>query len=133
LEAHWNNRNVRVTALVLLRARDHHAIGGHENISRATLGAVAPSGRAIDRARSELEALGFAVSPRGALGLAITADVEHFEHVFDVGITVDESGAIHTTADGGALPVDALPEPLRRTVTSIEFESPPDFGPASFG
>ncbi|MFW6288367.1 MAG: hypothetical protein ACOC2Q_01145 [Spirochaetota bacterium] len=128
---------MRVTAIVLLRARDGSAIQGHEAISRSTLEAMTPNGEEVDEVERELETLGFTVELRGPLGLAITAEAVHFERVFGVRITANERGTTCTEVDSNeesrVLPVRRLPRRLQRDVSSIEFEGPPDFGPGSFG
>lgn len=78
--------------------------------------------------------LGFGVTTISQGVLVLTAKAEIFEAGFRTQLIVDAAGArrVSDGAETRTLPIDALPAPLRQMVAEVEFEAPPEFGPADF-
>jgi hypothetical protein len=114
-----------VSAQVLLRPASGRRIGGRDEITSENIRDYAPPADAVALARRTFEADGFEVGPLVGVSFSIAAPVSRFERVFKTPITVEGRSSLE-------LPLDALPEPLRRVIETVTFERPVDFGPGSY-
>ena len=107
------------TVLVVLRPSSGAPLppGG---LTSATVHAGAPDPQAAERVRSHLAGRGFDLGPLVGISFSITGTRELIRQVFG------------DVPDAGALPLDRLPEDVRRLMLAVEAEAPPDFGPNSF-
>jgi hypothetical protein len=111
-----------VSAQVLLRPASGRRIGGRDEITSENIRDYAPPADAAALARKTFETDGFDVGPLVGVSFSIAAPVSTFERVFKTSI-------------GGStleLPLDALPEPLRRVIEAVTFQRPVDFGPGAY-
>jgi hypothetical protein len=113
-----------VSAQVLLRPASGRRIGGRDEITSENIRDYAPPADAVALARRTFEADGFEVGPLVGVSFSIAAPVSTFERVFKTPITVEGRSSLE-------LPLDALPEPLRRVIETVTFERPVDFGPGA--
>ena len=108
-----------VSAQVLLRPASGRPIGGRDEITSENIRNYAPPPEAVALARRTFEADGFDVGLMVGVSFSIAAPVSTFERVFKTPI---EGSTLE-------LPLDALPESLRRVIETVTFERPVDFGP----
>jgi hypothetical protein len=106
-------------------------------VTAATLADHAPDPEAARHVADHLRGAGFDVGDLIGISFPVTARRSRFEEVFGAPLTVGEetSGTITnaTTVNGELeLPLDRLPEDVRRAVIAVTFTAPPDFGPGDF-
>jgi hypothetical protein len=111
-----------VSAQVLLRPASGRRIGGRDEITSENIRDYAPRADAAALARKTFEADSFDVGPLVGISFSIAAPVSTFERVFKTSIA-------GSTLE---LPLDALPEPLRRVIEAVTFQRPLDFGPGAY-
>jgi hypothetical protein len=111
-----------VSAQVLLRPASGRRIGGRDGITSENIRDYAPPADAAALARQTFDADGFDVGPLVGVSFSIAATVSTFERVFKTAIA-------GSTLE---LPLDALPEPLRRVIEAVTFQRPVDFGPGAY-
>jgi hypothetical protein len=114
-----------VSAQVLLRPASGRRIGGRDEITSENIRDYAPPADAAAFARRAFEEDGFDVGPLVGVSFSIAAPVSTFERVFKTPIKVDDRSSLE-------LPLDALPEPLRRVIETVTFGRPVDFGPGAY-
>jgi len=85
---------------------------------------------------SLFESKGFEVFPGGGPTFSIAGSRSLFQDVFGKRIEVEikKGVVISATTRGGdlELPLDLFPEDVVKTVQTVTFEAPPDFGPTEF-
>jgi hypothetical protein len=111
-----------VSAQVLLRPVSGRRIGGRDEITSENIRDYAPPADAAAFARKTFETDGFDVGPLVGVSFSIAAPVTTFERVFKASLE-------RSTLE---LPLDALPEPLRRVIAAVTFQRPVDFGPGAY-
>ena len=123
-----------VSAQVLLRPASGRRIGGRDEITSENIREYAPPAEAVALARKTFEADGFDVGPLVGVSFSIAAPVSTFERIFKTSIAVDAGrvSVTHGKTQSLELPLDALPEPLRKSIEAVTFERPLDFGPGAF-
>ncbi len=93
------------------------------DITAANVAALSPEPHTAADIRKRLVDAGFEVGPLVGPSFSITAPPAVFKRVFKLS---------SPGSDLGEIPLDHLPEPVRRAVAAVTFPSPPDFGPGNF-
>jgi hypothetical protein len=123
----------RLSAQVILRPPGG-PLSGHERITSENVRAFLPSEEAVAATTTFFREAGFDVSEGVGLGFSITGSPADFERTFgerpewrlEAGVE-----AVRTVAENLELPLDTLPEPVRRHIQAVAFTPPPDFGPTN--
>jgi hypothetical protein len=95
-----------------------------------------PSEEAVSAVRGGFARARFEVGPLAGNSFSITGTVKQFENVFKTKLRADTRGGV--TARSGAnsqtleLPLDGLPEDLRKHLAAVTFTAPPAFGPTGY-
>lgn len=93
------------------------------DITAANIAALSPDPAAAADVVQRFKAAGFDVGPLVGPGFSITAAASVFRRFFKLGAP---------GRDIGEVPLDHVPEPVRRSLAAVTFPSPPDFGPGNF-
>ncbi len=117
-----SKKHALLSAQVLLKPSSG-AMPRDADITAANMPALMPEPKTAADIRQRLAAAGFEVGPLVGPSFSITAAHEVFKRVFKLTSPGSEPGEI---------PLDHLPEPMRRAVVAVMFPSPPDFGPGNF-
>ena len=130
-------KDEQLSAQVMLHSAGGKAPGPTTQVTSENVREFLPSSSSVTEARRALEAAGFEVGNVVGNSFSITASAKTFEKVFKVKLQRDkEKGvtarAARATEESYELPVDKLPEDVRRHVAAVTFTPPPDFGPTSY-
>jgi hypothetical protein len=110
------------------------SLTGYERITSDNVQGFLPTQEAVAEVSAYFRAAGFDVSESAGLGFSIAGSPEEFELVFGERPSRMIQGgveAVQTSRGDGELPLDRLPEFLRRLIQAVAFTPPPDFGPTN--
>jgi hypothetical protein len=125
-----------VAAQVVLRPASGKAFDGQTAITAENIAEYLPAPQTVSEAQRAFAEAGFEVSPAVGMSFSITAPASTFEKVFKVKLLPDERGGVKARTKRGEpgyeLPLDALPNELKRHVVAVTFTPPPEYGPGNF-
>ena len=124
-----------LSAVVVLRPAQGTGFDGWAQVTAANLAELLPEPGAAETAQAHLAAAGFRVEAPSPSGFSITGPRSLFEQVFGGRLTVDEGAGVKAVDGEPArleLPLELLPQAVRKVVQAITFSPPPDFGPTSY-
>lgn len=106
---------------------------GSSVITEKTLGEYLPSPEAVASAMAYFTSQGFVAEAAVGISFSITASAATFARQFGVSLRRSAEGGIQSFASGEKgsyeLPLENLPENIRRITIAITFTPPPAFGP----
>ena len=125
-----------LSAQVILRPAGGKSSLPPEEITSENVQQIMPSAEDLEKAQSYFSDLGFEVSAGYANSFSITGDKKLFEKTFDTKISADEKQAIKARSkndtESSELPLGELPKEVKKSVETVTFTEPPDFGPGHF-
>lgn len=129
-------KNSIISAQVILHPASGQKIDGTVLITAKNVAEFAPSPGAVSAVVAEFRSRGFEIGPLVGISFSVTATVSTFEKFFGMHIqTEKDKGYEFITANktfSHELSGDELPELLRKSVHTVAFTLPPDFGPTEF-
>lgn len=125
----------QVSAQVMLRSASGATPEGTTSVTVENVHQYLPSSSSITEARQAFANAGFEVGPVVGNSFSITALKRTFEKVARVRLTEDKMSGVRAQVGeqlSYELPIEKLPEDLRRHVAAVTFTAPPDFGPTNY-
>jgi hypothetical protein len=123
-----------VSAQVVLQPARGKAADGSAAITAETINEFLPAESTVAQVTAALRAAGFRIGPVVGTSFAISAPGATFEQVFKARLRGDGHGGMLAVAPDGSgsyeLPLNGLPDAIRRQIVAITFTAPPDFGPS---
>jgi hypothetical protein len=113
-----------IVALVVLRPGSGRAITGESEITAETLPEFAPDPGDAEAVTRALAGAGFDVGPVVGIAMSVTASRSRFEEFFGTEVADADDGGLVVAGGDRELPLDALPEDVRRLVHAVTFEPP---------
>lgn len=125
-----------VSAQVILRPASGKRITDLTVITVENVKEFIPEEGAAVSATVTFHSEGFEVGPIIGISFSITGPVKVFERFFMVPLHRGKDGAIKFIIEGkvqvSELPAEKLPGELRKSVLTVVFPLPPDFGPTEY-
>ena len=125
-----------LSAQVILRPASGKRTLSPEQITAENVHEMMPSAADAGTAQRFFANAGFDVSGVFGNSFSITGEQTLFEKIFGTKIFTNEKRAIKarskTDGESSELPSNKLPEDVKKTVETVTFTEPPDFGPTNF-
>lgn len=117
-----------LSAMVIVRAASGRRLAGSAAIDGTTLSQHSATPADVAATQRTCRDRGFSVGPYVGISFAISATRSTFEEQFGVQLKLGARGQIRVERDGNALglelPLDRLPEALRRRIDTVTFMPP---------
>jgi hypothetical protein len=113
-----------IVALVVLKPGSGRAITGESVITAETLREFAPAPGDAEAVTRALAGAGFDVGPVVGVAMSVTGPRSRFEEFFGMEVADADDGGWVVAGGDRELPLDALPEDVRRLVHAVTFEPP---------
>ena len=126
------DRNELISAQVILLPASKKKIGPDTRITSGTIKKLAPPPDAFHIASGIFRSIDFEIGPLVGVSFSITASFSIFENTFKTEFQRNLKDGIECVGGDIELPLDHLPNDVRKIVQIVTFTEPPDFGPADF-
>lgn len=131
-----NQQKQTLSAQVVLRPASGKSAIPPEQITAENVREIMPSPEDTKKAQEYFSEKGFEVGAAFANSFSITGEADLFEKLFDTKITTNEKNAVKARdknkKDSSELSKSELPKEIEKTIETITFSEPPDFGPGNF-
>ncbi len=131
-----NQEKQILSAQVILKPADGKSSIPPANITSENVHQIMPSAEDFKIVQKFFADAGFEVDAAFANSFSITGNKKLFEKTFDTKISQNEKQAVKASrendAESSELPLANLPNELKKTVETITFTEPSDFGPGNF-
>ena len=130
------SRESIVSAQVILRPASGQTINGKVVISAKNVAEFAPHPSAVSSVAEEFRSKGFEIGPLVGVSFSVTGPLRVFEEFFGMRIRLGKDHAyefvLKNKTSGHELSGKDLPKILGKSVQTVVFPLPPDFGPTEF-